>query len=279
MLKVPTRTQYKKHLKEYAQYATSAEWVNWCASIAELRAKRIITLLQDYKDSNAKVLDLGCGIGLTMSLLAQEYKHCIGCDISKKSVVATKDLLKIVGIRRTVIQYDGKRMKLPARSFDAVLSLEVIEHAQDPQSMLAEIARVLKKDGVLIITTANKWWPIEPHFKLLFLSYLPSAVADFYVRATKKGSSYESIKLPSYSQFRKMVEEYFEVEDVTIKILREYQRFALDKERGFKVVVVGAILNFITRFEGTILSFIPTAFHWLILRVSLGWVFIGKPKK
>ncbi len=279
MIKIPTRKEYRNHLIKYAQYAKSKDWVKWCSEIAGLRAMRIVTLLRDYKPKNAKVLDLGCGIGLTMSILAQEYKNCIGCDISKHSITATRSLLAKSGLRRKVCLYDGQRLPFRTGTFDVVTSLEVIEHADNPKVMLSEIARVLKKDGILVITTANKWWPYEPHFKLLFLSYLPTKLADLYVKLSGKGDSYENIKLPHYSEFKRVVGRNFKVEDVTLKVIKEYDKFSLDKERGFKVFLVGEFLKFIEKFEDTPLSFVYKFIEWLIVRVSLGWIFLGRPKK
>lgn len=279
MIKIPTKSEYKKHLKKYAQYAKSADWVRWCSEVAGYRAMRTVTLLEDYKPKSAKILDLGCGIGLTMSILAQEYKNCVGCDVNRHSILATKSLLGKVGLKNKVVMYDGKKLPFLANSFDVVTSLEVIEHADDPKTMLSEIARVLKKDGILIITTANKWWPYEPHFKLLFLSYLPTKLADIYVRVSGKGESYESIKLPGYSQFRKTIERNFWPTDITLKIIREYDRFSLDRERGFKVVLVGKVLQLFDFLKKTRLAFLSRFADWILVRVSLGWVFLGRPKK
>lgn len=270
MLRVPTYQEYKVHLKKYAQYGKSKDWVEWCAHIAELRAKRIIILLKDYKPVSAKVLDLGCGIGLTLGILGQEYQNAIGCDISDHALEGTMAMLKQVGAKNKVIKYNGKKLPFRANTFDAVLSLEVIEHAPDPILMLKEIQRVLKKNGILIITTPNKWWPIETHFKLPFLSYLPTILADLYIRLTKKGDSYENIKLPSYSQFRKMVEKKFFVEDLTLEIIKNYHKFSLDKERGFKAVLVGKMLQ---------TQLLPRIISWPILRISVGWIFLARPKK
>ncbi len=230
-----------------------------------------------YKPKGAKVLDLGCGIGLT-SILAQEYKNTVGCDIYIKSVKATKELLAKVGLKNKVVIYDGVTFPFRSNTLDAVTSLEVIEHAREHEVLLSEMARVLKKDGVLIVTTANKWWPIEPHFKLLFLSYLPSNLADFYVRLAKKGNSYENIKLPGYSLFRQMVEKHFTVEDMTLQIIKDYKKYSLDTERGYKVVLVGKMLQFMERLGDTPLSFLEKFTSWVLLRVSLGWVYLGRPK-
>lgn len=276
---IPSKEEYKDHLFKYSQYAKSASFVDWCSGIVKHRARRIVTLVSDYKPKSAKVLDLGCGIGLTMHILAQEFKNCIGCDLTDESIVATKALLSKVGLQNRVIKYDGKRLPFAANSFDVILSLEVVEHAEKPELMLKEISRVLKRDGILIITAPNKWWPYETHYKLLFLSYLPHQLADLYVRLSGRGRDYDNINSPTYRRFKKTIEKFFITEDLTLKIVREYKRFSLDIERGTKIVFVAKLLLILKSLEATPFFFLSDAIYWMLVRVSPGWAFLGRPKK
>ncbi|EKD87570.1 MAG: ubiquinone/menaquinone biosynthesis methylase-like protein [uncultured bacterium] len=195
-------------------------------------------------------------------------------------VKATKELLRLLRISAVVKKYDGIKIPYPSNTFDIVTSIEVIEHVNKPLRMLEEIHRVLKKDGILHITTANKWWPIEPHFKLPFLSYLPAKIADSYVRLLGRGDSYHNIRLPSYKQFRQMVQNFFTVEDITLDFLKSYKMSGLDKERGKVIVVVADVLqglNFLKKFSVT--RAIAVGLETCILHVSLGWLFIGRTRK
>lgn len=269
-----------RHIQKYSQYAQNSRWAMWYARVAPLKAKRIITTLLAYKNTQAKILDVGCGTGMTFALLAQTFPFASALDIGDQEIKATKELLAIIGITAPVIKYDGDRIPFPSNSFDVITSIEVIEHVQFPNRMLKEMKRVLKKDGVLHITTANKWWPIEPHFKLPFLSYLPAKLADSYVRFTKRGTSYHNIRLPSYLQFKTMVERYFIVKDITLDVLRNYKSYGMEKERGAFIVLIGTFLKFLStakRFPGAsrLINFI----EFLLLNASLGWLFIATPKK
>lgn len=64
--------------------------------------------------------------------------------------------------RRNLRGYDVRflkgeldRLSLPAASFDRVVCTEVLEHTKDPAAILAEIRRVLRPDGVAVITVPN----------------------------------------------------------------------------------------------------------------------------
>jgi len=267
-LKILPRSIYTRHILEYSEYSKTKDWACWYSKVAPLKGKRIVNTLLEYKSRNSKVLDLGCGIGLSLSFIGQVFKNSIGCDISENSIKATKEILKKHKIKTPVILC--KKDKLPFRDnyFDIVTFIEVIEHVENPDAVLKEIRRVLKPDGVLHITTANKWWPIEPHYHLPLLSYLPKNLANFYLKLSKRGSLY-NINLPSYGRFYREVNTYFNIEDITLKIIKDYKKYGLDKERGLLISFIGSLLG---RFN---LGFLEK----VVVRFSLGWLFIAKPSK
>ena len=269
-----------RHLKKYSQYTQNQNWLTWYSKVAPLKGERTAKILLNYKDSKAKLLDLGCGIGLTLAVLAKHFTNSMGCDVGKNEIRASKELLKLLEIKSPVVLYDGKHLPFKDNTFDIITSIEVIEHVSKPDLMLKEIRRVLKPGGILHITTANKWWPIEPHFKLPFLSYLPSGVADFYVRVFRRGNSYQGIHLPGYGKFYKIVDKYFTVTNITLDIIRDFEHYGLDKERGRLIIMVGRILKFAGHYKktlivGGIISFVEK----LLIKLSLGWLFIAYPKK
>jgi SAM-dependent methyltransferase len=62
--------------------------------------------------------------------------------------------------RGDVLYYDGLTMPLAGGSFDAALCIEVLEHAESPEALLAEIARVLRPQGRLLLTVP---WSARRH--------------------------------------------------------------------------------------------------------------------
>lgn len=277
---LPKYTLVKTHLDKYGQYSTSQSWNTWYAKVAPLKGKRVVQTLLKYKKSNAKVLDLGCGIGLTLMMVGQVFPKTIGCEVDEHYFKASKEILKKLNLKNKVIMYDGKRLPFTDNSFDIVTFIDVIEHVDNQEQVLKEIKRILKPDGILHLTTANKWWPIEPHFKLPFLSYLPKQLADLYVRISGRGDSYQNIRLPSYSEFYKMVSNHFIVQDITLDVIEDFEKYGFGEERGVKVVIAGKFIKILRKTREIIyLSWINSLAEWFLVRISLGWLFIAMPRK
>lgn len=102
-----------------------------------------------------RVLDLGSGEGFGAAILSETAAKVVGIDIDRASV------------DHSSLNYDGPRLSFrvgsaldlscfePA-SFDVVVSFEVIEHIGDQAGVLAEIARVLAPDGLVVMSTPDR---------------------------------------------------------------------------------------------------------------------------
>ena len=103
------------------------------------------------------------------------------------------------GIRQLPFQFvvsDGTSLPFRASSFDIVVCNHVFEHVIGQRELVSEIYRVLKPNGLCYIATGNKLWPIEPHTKLPFLSYLPKSIANKYAKIV--GLDEYDVSLPTY---------------------------------------------------------------------------------
>lgn len=100
-----------------------------------------------------KCLDLGCGARRGPYYLAETAQEVVGVDISSEAIGYVKS--KWVRKNLTYEVMDGTELTFPDNSFDLVVSFEVIEHIQDYKKYLAEIQRVLRPEGVYILSTPN----------------------------------------------------------------------------------------------------------------------------
>jgi len=102
---------------------------------------------------NPAVLEIGCGTGKISKRLRQITESLSVNDISPKLTADVAQRLHCVALA-------GDCANLPAgeETFDLIVSSECIEHTPHPYTALAEMRRVLKKGGWLIITTPNKLW-------------------------------------------------------------------------------------------------------------------------
>jgi 2-polyprenyl-3-methyl-5-hydroxy-6-metoxy-1,4-benzoquinol methylase len=100
------------------------------------------------------ILDIACGEGYGSNLLAQEAKLVIGVDIDKETVKAAQGKYK----KKNLTYQVGSTSNIPCEDnfFDIVVSFETIEHHNEHEQMIAEIKRVLKPEGILIISTPDK---------------------------------------------------------------------------------------------------------------------------
>jgi ubiquinone/menaquinone biosynthesis C-methylase UbiE len=104
-----------------------------------------------------RVLDAACGEGYGSALLGTVATNVVGVDIDPATVAhAGERYGKGDSIR--FLTGSCAALPLPDASVDAVVSFETIEHldAADQPKMLAEFARVLAPDGLLIISSPNK---------------------------------------------------------------------------------------------------------------------------
>ncbi|MDD3028964.1 MAG: bifunctional 2-polyprenyl-6-hydroxyphenol methylase/3-demethylubiquinol 3-O-methyltransferase UbiG [Alphaproteobacteria bacterium] len=104
------------------------------------------------------VLDLGCGGGLLCEPLARWGARVIGLDASEQTLEAARTHALREGLsinyRNMTIEAFSQEKRKP--SVDAVLALEVLEHAGNVDSLLHHAASVLKPGGVIILSTVNR---------------------------------------------------------------------------------------------------------------------------
>lgn len=104
---------------------------------------------------HATVLDVASGEGYGAALLAGSAARVVGVDISPAAVQHAKNRYgHLANLEFVTASCD--RLPLADASFDLAVSFETIEHIQTQQAFIAELARVLRPDGVLILSSPNK---------------------------------------------------------------------------------------------------------------------------
>ena len=117
---------------------------------------RRLNLIRRYVDlENARVLDIGCGIGTYVKKLAEVSGDAYGVDIDPARVRQGEGGTLSVAV--------SERLPFSDASFDMVLLNEVIEHVKDDAETLREACRVLRPGGHVIIYAPNRLYPFETH--------------------------------------------------------------------------------------------------------------------
>lgn len=114
-----------------------------------------------------RVLDLGCGEGRhAISAWLEAPVYVVGVDLAAADLATARqraaDFEPADGAGRSLAWVRGSGITLPFAdaSFDRIICAEVLEHVPDYRSMLAEIRRVLKPDGLLVVSVprfAPEW--------------------------------------------------------------------------------------------------------------------------
>ena len=116
--------------------------------------QRYEAILEYVKDK--VVVDAASGEGYGSQILAQVASKVYGVDISREAVEAARNKY----IKENLSFKEGSITQLPFdnESIDVVVSFETIEHVDESMQItfMKEIKRVLRKDGILIMSTPNK---------------------------------------------------------------------------------------------------------------------------
>jgi 2-polyprenyl-6-hydroxyphenyl methylase / 3-demethylubiquinone-9 3-methyltransferase len=107
-----------------------------------------------YPLASKAALDVGCGAGLLCEPLARMGASVTGVDAAPENVAAAKAHAALSGL--AVDYRAGEIGGQGLGRFDVVTSMEVIEHVTDPTAFVAELARHLKPDGLLLLSTPNR---------------------------------------------------------------------------------------------------------------------------
>jgi SAM-dependent methyltransferase len=129
--------------------------------------------ISQLKRTHARdVYDLGCGLGRYTSYLAEQGFCVTASDISPRGVQATRQRLHVKGLRAYVLRADMLSIPFPDESFDAVVSMSVLEHTvrSGLQQAISEIHRVLRPGGRVLASFVprTRWIPKdEPGMDML----------------------------------------------------------------------------------------------------------------
>jgi SAM-dependent methyltransferase len=107
-----------------------------------------------------RVLDVACGEGYGAYLLRERWgaREVHGVDCSEDAIAAAQGRFSGEGIVYHCRAAEELAGYLADASFDVIVSLETFEHLQDPAPVLETFKRLLRPDGVVIVTCPNDYW-------------------------------------------------------------------------------------------------------------------------
>jgi SAM-dependent methyltransferase len=195
----PTREELPQfYPDEYALYQTDTTGGSRVAELSQQHAmsRRCQRVLR-HVPTPGVVVDVGCATGQFLQAMVQQGWQAVGVELSEYAA----DHARNAGL--DVHTGTLEEASLPASQFDLVTLWDVFEHVLDPQETLAEIGRVLKPGGFVVIHTPNptclearlfgsNWigWERPRHLHL----YTPDVL-----RAYLQDAGFELVSIESFS--------------------------------------------------------------------------------
>jgi len=153
-----------------------------------------------------RVLDVGCAYGHTALELSRSCASVVGIEPSAELASAAVALKQAAGARNLEIRTASVYEVEEVECYDLVVLDNVLEHLPDQPRALELLSRSLRPGGAIYILVPNKLWPLEVHYYLPFLSYLPLRLANWYLRLTGRGSDYtDASYAPTYFGLKRLL--------------------------------------------------------------------------
>ena len=188
------------------------------------KANKVLAVLEDYRGnlSSLTALDIGCSTGHTTRVYATRFKTVVGIDIDEPAIQYAARHSPTPNLQFHVM--NSQHITLPSNSFDVVICNHIYEHVPDATTLLNEIHRLLKPNGICYFSAGNRLQLMEPHYRLPFLSVIPKPLAHLYLRAFGRGTYYYETHM-TYWALRRLVSR-FELIDYTLRVVRRPEKFA-----------------------------------------------------
>ncbi len=109
-----------------------------------------------------RLLDVGCGDGTFTLQLGENFSEVYGVDVQEHYLAKFRESVSHRG-NYHVMNMSSSAMDFPDEFFDKVVTLETLEHVDNLQATAAEIMRVTKYGGEIVISVPNRLFPCEGH--------------------------------------------------------------------------------------------------------------------
>jgi len=152
-------TQYKMHIKDLPRISnadvkkTNFNYLHYKSLNSDLK-----TFIKEY--ANGHLVDIGCGNKPFEKEILENCTKYTGCDIVQSS------------LQKVDLICDATCIPLPSKEYDTVFCTQTIEHIADHQQVINEAFRLLKSEGILILS-GPLYWPLheEPNDYFRFTKY------------------------------------------------------------------------------------------------------------
>jgi SAM-dependent methyltransferase len=170
--KRPVKKLYGKEYYENSPYS------NFLNLNENYFLKKLYKIKELTKNTDPIILDVGCGWGDFLKLLKKQGINYLGIDQSDEAVVICRSN-KLNAVNLTL--QDLIRQK---KQYSAITFFQVIEHLKNPLLILTAAKKLLKKNGIILLTTPNNDSPLRKIFGAKWSVYNENSHFVFYDKQT-----------------------------------------------------------------------------------------------
>jgi len=176
------------------------------SSFHEIRKTTTLKIMKDFAagKKSPRLLDVGCGIGRITKYIYQNFNASIDAiDISEKAIeLAKEDKKSINFIHTDAMDFDGF-----GYLYDFIVLNNIYEHVENPVGLLKKIKKILKPEGVIILSTPNRYFIRNIFRKLFGLKILipryhitEYSIGQLYDHHNYVGLSIKKIVIPKFKR-------------------------------------------------------------------------------
>lgn len=125
----------------------SREWFEAVENYRYSHEPFVHSVAQFTRHYGQKLLEVGVGAGTDHLQWARAGADCYGVDLTDAAITLTRQRLQLYGLHSQLQRLDAEKLPFHNATFDVVYSWGVIHHSKNPQSIIAEIHRVLRPGG------------------------------------------------------------------------------------------------------------------------------------
>lgn len=181
-------TAHMRWRKNYDRWREDRLWQE------ETQMPRIRAIEREIGPVRGKsVLDIGSGMGGFLVAATRNEMAAVGIEPNAEYGTITRLRGARYGLSPPVIRAVGEALPFPDASFDAVLAQDILEHVRDPDATLREMRRVIRPDGVALVTVINRFAWRDPHYHMYGINWLPRQWGEWIVERlgrSKRGAGF-----------------------------------------------------------------------------------------
>jgi 2-polyprenyl-3-methyl-5-hydroxy-6-metoxy-1,4-benzoquinol methylase len=150
-------TMVKEQATERADMETARARIPEAEAFAERQLRRIEPFFS--LEPPARVLDVGAAQGVWLTALARRGYEAVGVEPWEPAIEVGRRLAEVTGVRLDIRPGVAESLPFEDESVDFVHAYSVLEHVDDPDQVLREAHRVLRRPGAFLFSTTSALAP------------------------------------------------------------------------------------------------------------------------